>query len=120
MALNLHLPISTHGVWKPFEDGNFDNEEVAMTTRKVLKSREEPAFARELSQNEIDQVSGGIGPLIAAIVSVAMSTTARGLAGAFISRGAAIYAVYSAASYYRGRGGGGGGIRRGRSICNPH
>jgi lactobin A/cerein 7B family class IIb bacteriocin len=87
-------------------------EEVTMTTRKGLQKTGAPASIKELSQKEIAQVSGGFGPFIAALVSVAMSTTARGLATALISRGSAIYAVYSAAAHY----GGGGGKKGKKSL----
>lgn len=79
-------------------------EEVTMTTRKGLQKTGAPASIKELSQKEIAQVSGGFGPFIAALVSVAMSTTARGLASALFNRGLAIYAVYSASVHYGGGG----------------
>ena len=86
-----------------------------MTTRKGLEKTGAPASIKELSQKEIAQVSGGFGPFIAALVSIAMSTTARGLATALISRGLATYAVYSASVHYGG-GGGGGGKRGKKSL----
>ena len=53
---------------------------------------------RELTVNEMEEVSGGVLPLAA--VSVAQMTAARSAATYVVSRGMAVYAVYSAASAY--------------------
>jgi lactobin A/cerein 7B family class IIb bacteriocin len=55
---------------------------------------------RELTINEMEEVSGGVLPLVAAAVSVAQMTAARTAATYVVSRGMAVYAVYSAASAY--------------------
>ncbi|MEM6486385.1 MAG: hypothetical protein AAF662_15550 [Pseudomonadota bacterium] len=74
----------------------------------------------ELSCNKTKEVSGGVAPVVAAAVSIAMNATVRTFAGAIISRGMAIYSVYGAAVHYGGSGGGGGARRRNSYLTSKH
>ena len=69
---------------------------------------------RSLDEQEMSQVSGGIGPILAALYGIAGNTAARTLGKALISRGFSIYGVYSAAKTY------GGGRRRRRNTLSAH
>lgn len=55
---------------------------------------------RELSPKEVESVSGGVLPALAAVYSVATGTAVRSFGGYVLNRAAGIYAVYSASSYY--------------------
>jgi hypothetical protein len=57
---------------------------------------------RELSISEVEEVNGGVLPLLAAAYSIATSTAVRSLGGYVLNRAATIYAVYSAAEHYGG------------------
>ena len=55
---------------------------------------------RELSYKEIQQVSGGLVPLIGLGLSVASHFMARSVAGSLISRAGYALGVYGAAAYF--------------------
>jgi len=55
---------------------------------------------RELTVNEVQNVNGGILPILAAAYAIATGTAVRSLGGYVIQRAFALYAVYSAAEYY--------------------
>jgi hypothetical protein len=57
---------------------------------------------RELNVNEIEQVSGGFLPLLAAVYSIATGTAVRSFGGYVLNRAATTYAIYSAAESYGG------------------
>ena len=82
-----------------------------MTTFDVTQVDSERTSIREMTEAELDAVHGGVAPIIAAVAGIAMNTTVRSLGAALVSRGLAIYGVYSAASHY-----GGGGGRFSRSM----
>lgn len=73
-----------------------------------------------LSRKQTEQVSGGVAPAVAAVVSIAMNATVRTFAGAIISRGMAIYSVFGAAVHYGGSGGGGGARSRTSHLTSKH
>jgi hypothetical protein len=66
---------------------------------------------RELNVNEINEVNGGVLPLLAAVYSIATSTAVRSLGGYLLNRAAMGYSIYSAAEHY-----GGGSVRRNREA----
>lgn len=55
---------------------------------------------RELTENEIDSVHGGVLPVLTAAYSLASGTAVRSVGGYIINRAASAYAIYSAAQYY--------------------
>lgn len=54
---------------------------------------------RALDEQEIEQVSGGIAPLIAAVASFATHHAVRSAGQYYLSRGLSAYAVYSAVKW---------------------
>lgn len=57
---------------------------------------------RELTADEIDQVSGGILPVIAVVLSIATHHAVRTVGQYFITRALTIYATYEGAKYVDG------------------
>jgi hypothetical protein len=55
---------------------------------------------RELRDNEIQEVHGGLLPLLAAAYSIATGTAVRSLGGYILNRAATTYSIYSAAEHY--------------------
>lgn len=58
---------------------------------------------RELINNEVQEVHGGLLPLLAAAYSIATGTAVRSLGGYILNRAATTYSIYSAAEYYSQR-----------------
>ena len=57
---------------------------------------------RELTADEIDQVSGGILPIVAVVLSIATHHAVRTVGQYFISRALTIYTTYEAAKFVDG------------------
>ena len=57
---------------------------------------------RELNVNEIEQVSGGIVPVIGAVAAIASHAMARSFASYVVSRVGTITAGYGLAEYFGG------------------
>ncbi len=79
-----------------------------MDTQKGIRTS---TIIRELSPVELEQVSGGILPIVFAVVSLASHTAVRGIGWALVQRAASIYTIYAAAAYY-----GGGKHRRSKIV----
>ncbi len=54
---------------------------------------------RTLNTEEIEQVSGGIAPIIAAVASFATHHAVRSVGQYYLSRGLSGYAIYSAGEW---------------------
>ena len=59
---------------------------------------------RELTVNEVEDVSGSLGPLLAAAYALGTNTAVRSFGSYALSRAFSAYAVYSAARHYGGGG----------------
>lgn len=55
---------------------------------------------RDLNEKEIDEVSGGIAPLVAAVASFATHHAVRSVGQYALSRGLSAYGVYSASKWW--------------------
>jgi len=54
---------------------------------------------RVLDEQEIEQVSGGFAPIIAAVASFATHHAVRSVGQYYLSRGLTAYAIYSASKW---------------------
>ena len=58
---------------------------------------------RTLSEEEVEQVSGGVLPILAAIASFAGHAGVRTVARYYVSRASSAYATYEAAKWLKAR-----------------